>query len=196
LELEEGFTVVATARDGSEACEMAKRYQPDVLLLDIRMPVMDGVQCIRRIRPDCPQTKIIMLTTFNDDEYIMGALADGANGYLLKDIEVEKLVEAIRDAAAGNLILPPAVALKLSEGLSKIARSRRKDDVAKELGFTDREKEIAEMMVQGFTNKQISSALYISEGTVRNYISSIYEKIGVSDRAQAVLYIKERINGE
>lgn len=195
LELEEDFKVVATAKDGLEACEMVKRYQPEVLLLDIRMPEMDGVKCIKKIKDACPLTKILMLTTFNDDEYIIEALADGANGYLLKDIEVEKLVEAVRDVAAGKMILPPAVALKLSEGLLKISQKKKEDTLAEGLGFSDREKEIARMMVQGFTNRQISLALYISEGTVRNYISSVYEKVGISDRTQVVLYLKGRILG-
>lgn len=193
LDLEEDFIVVATAGNGHEACEAAKRYPAEVMLLDIRMPEMDGVACIKKIKEYCPQLKIIMLTTFNNDDYIIGALADGASGYILKDIEVEKLTEAIKDAVKGKMILPPEVALKLSEGLSKISMKKKESVIAEELGFSDREKEIANMMVQGFTNKQISSRFCISEGTVRNYISSIYDKIGINDRTQAVLYIKERI---
>jgi DNA-binding NarL/FixJ family response regulator len=192
LELEEDFKVVATARDGNEACELAERYLPQVLLLDVRMPAMDGVQCIKKIKKFSSCIKIIMLTTFNDEEYIMDALADGANGYLLKDIEVEKLVEAIRDVVVGKMILPPIVALKLSEGLSKISHRKKEDALAEELNFSEREKEVSRLMVQGFSNRQIASVLYISEGTARNYISSIYEKIGIRDRTQAVLYLKER----
>lgn len=191
LDLEKGFEVIGTAADGEEAVRMVDNLSPDVLLLDIRMPVMDGVECIKAIRRKYRDMKVIMLTTFNDEEYIMEALANGANGYLLKDIEIDKLVESIRDAVSGKMIIPPTVAAKLAEGLSKINSWRNGPEKDLLPGLSERELEIAGMMVQGFTNKQISSALYISEGTVRNYISGIYNKIGISDRTKAVLYLKE-----
>lgn len=192
LSLEKDIEVVGTARNGMEVCRMADSLYPDILLLDIRMPEMDGVECTKVIKKECPGTKVLILTTFNDDEYIIEALANGASGYILKDIEVEKLVEAIHDAVQGKIIMLSEVAAKLAQGLSKISsRNREEGDISCDLDLSERERDIARMMVQGFTNKQISSALYMSEGTVRNYISNIYSKIGTGDRTQAVLFMKD-----
>jgi len=192
LSLEKDLEVVGTARNGEEACRMAELLYPDVLLLDIRMPEMDGVECTKIVKKKCPGTKVIILTTFNDDEYIIEALANEASGYILKDIEVEKLIEAIHDAVQGKMIMLPEVAAKLAQGLSKIsARKREKENISCDLDLSERERDIAGMMVQGFTNRQISSALYMSEGTVRNYISNIYSKLGTGDRTQAVLFMKD-----
>ena len=193
LELEKDLEVTGTARNGNEAVRMTEIMKPDVLLLDIRMPEMDGVECIKTVKKHHPEVKVIMLTTFNDDEYIVEALANGASGYILKDIELDKLIEAIHDAVEGKLIIYPEVAAKLAEGLSKLpSRKKEAEDSGWDCGFTEREREIACMMVQGFTNRQISSALYMSDGTVRNYISNIYSKIGIADRTQAVLFLKEK----
>ena len=191
LELEEDLTVCGMARNGLEAVELADRLKPELVLLDIRMPEMDGVECVKIIKEKHPGIKIIMLTTFNDDEYIMKAIANGADGYLLKDIEVEKLVDAIHDAYSGKMIMPPAVYAKLAEGLGRLNSPKKEAAEKLPMDLSDREREICSMMVQGFNNKQIAMALYISEGTVRNYISSIYSKIGIGDRTRAVLYLKE-----
>lgn len=191
LEHEKDIEVVGTGKSGLEAVNLAKLHKPDVMLLDIRMPEMNGVEAVRLIKEKCPDTKVIMLTTFNDDEYIIEALANGASGYLLKDIEIEKLIATVHDAVEGRVIMPSEVASKLAEGLAKLQLKKKENYSREELGFSEREKEIASMMVQGFTNKQIASALFISEGTVRNYISSIYSKINIGDRTQAVLYLKE-----
>lgn len=191
LSLEEDFEVIGTASNGVEAIRMVEKYIPDVVLLDIRMPEMDGVTCIKNIKRIYPDMKVIMLTTFNDEEYIIEALANGASGYFLKDIEMDKLVQTIRDCAEGKTIMPHDVALKLAEGLSRMSSSKKKEMDKSELDLSEREFELSSMMVQGFTNKQISMMIHISEGTVRNYISNIYSKIGISDRTQAVLYLKE-----
>lgn len=191
LDLEEDIEVIGTAVNGIEALEAIKTLEPDVLLLDIRMPVMDGVECVREVKRICTTTRIIMLTTFNDDEYIINAIAAGACGYLLKDIEVPELIEAIHDAVAGKMVMPQKVVSKLSEGLSKVIKEKNENVVAGQFDLTDREKEIAKMMAQGFSNKQMATILYISEGTLRNYISSVYSKIGISDRTQAALYLRE-----
>ncbi len=191
IDLEKDFNVVGTARNGREAIHMADSLKPDIILMDIRMPELDGVESIKAIKVKHPAVKVLMLTTFNDDEYIMQALAAGASGYLLKDIEVDSLLESIRSACADNLVMPAAVAAKLAEGLKKIVSRRAGNPGLDRLCLTDREKEIARMLVQGFTNRQISAALYLSEGTARNYISAIYEKIGTSERTKAVLYLKE-----
>ncbi len=191
LSLEQDLEVVGTARNGVEACRMSEVLQPDILLLDIRMPEMNGVECTGIIKQRCPQAKVIILTTFNDDEYIIEALANGASGYVLKDIEVEKLIEAIHDAVEGKLVMRSDVADRLARGLSRISvKKHEEENNCCNLDLSGREMDIARMMVQGFTNRQISSALYMSEGTVRNYISSIYSKIGIGDRTQAVLYMK------
>lgn len=191
LDLEEDIEVIGTAGNGVEAFEAVKRLNPDILLLDIRMPVMGGVECVREVKRICTITKIIMLTTFNDDEYIINAIAAGACGYLLKDMEVAELIEAIHDAFAGKMVMPPKVISKLSEGLSKVIKEKNEHVVVDQFGFSDREKEIAKMMAQGFSNKQMSTILYLSDGTLRNYISSIYSKIEIKDRTQAVLYLRE-----
>ena len=193
LDLEEDFEVIGTAVNGFEALDAVKKLRPDILLLDIRMPGMGGVECVREMKRINSSTKVIMLTTFNDDEYIINAIAAGACGYLLKDLEVSELIEAIHDAIADKMILPPKVASKLVDGLSKLTAEKNECLSIRQLGFSDREKEIAKMLVQGFSNRQMSTVLYISEGTLRNYISSIYSKIGISDRTQAVLYLRERI---
>jgi DNA-binding NarL/FixJ family response regulator len=192
INMDESLEVVAAAANGLEAVNLVEMYHPQVVLMDIRMPVMDGVESIKIIKTKFPEVKVIMLTTFNDEKYIIEALAHGASGYLLKDIEIDKLIKTLKDAAAGQTILPNAVAAKLAEGLSKLSHNKKAETDVSDLDFSEREKEISSMMVQGFTNKQISMALYISEGTVRNYISSIYSKINISDRTQAVLYLKEK----
>lgn len=191
IDLESDMKVVATAVNGLEAVNLAMALQPDVILMDIRMPEMDGVESVRIIKEKYPQVRIIMLTTFNEDEYIIDALAAGACGYLLKDTEVEKLLEAVRDAVNDKMVIPPAVAAKLAQGLAKLNTSKKDSISCDKSMLSERELEIAAMLVHGFTNKQISTALYISEGTVRNYISGIYGKLGVNDRTNAVIYLKE-----
>lgn len=193
LDLETNIRVCGVARNGVEAVGMISSLKPEVVLLDIRMPEMDGVQCTRVIKTDFPEIKVLMLTTFDDEEYIMNALAFGASGYILKDIEMNKLIEAILDVSQGKMVMPSQVAAKLARGLSKkISVKGICDTGGAEIDLTEREREIAGMLVQGFTNRQISAALYISEGTVRNYISNIYSKIGIGDRTKAVLYLKEK----
>lgn len=189
IDLEEDMEVVATAGDGKTAYELACRLRPDIALLDIRMPVMDGVESARLIKKDCPGVIVIMLTTFNDEEYIIRALSYGANGYLLKDIQADLLLETIKNSASGNLFMTAPVAAKLSSGLSSIYMSSAASCM-KPPDFSDREKEIAGLIEKGMSNRQIASSLYLSEGTVKNYISEIYAKIGVKDRGKAILEIR------
>lgn len=194
LNLTDGLKVVATAANGDEACQIAETFRPNVLLLDIRMPGMDGIECISHVRRCSPDTKILILTTFNEDQYIVTALASGASGFLLKEIEVPKLVEAIFDAAAGKTILPQEITAALAKYLSghgASSEAHNNKHVSVLASLTPREQEIARMLSQGFTNHQIASALYLSEGTVRNFLSSIYAKLHVKDRTQAALYLKE-----
>ena len=190
LDLEKDLSVIATAANGKEALlSLNSITLPDLILLDIRMPEMDGVETVKQIKQFHPEIKVLMLTTFNDEEYVIEALANGANGYVLKDIEIEKLVEAIHDAIDEKMVLPPSVAAKLAAGLHKIIPQKPSPALAE---LSEREKEIATMLTQGFSNKQIATALFISEGTVRNYISNIYSKIEVKDRTNAILYFKNQ----
>lgn len=191
IDLNEDMEVIATAVNGIEAFELVKRFEPDILLADIRMPEADGVECVRKMKSIGSATKVIMLTTFNDEEYIINAIAAGALGYLLKDMEVAELIEAIHSAAAGKLVMPPAVVTKLADKLSVMVEENSRKNIPEKFQFSDREKEIAKMVAQGFSNKQIATVLYISEGTIRNYISDIYTKIGISDRTKAVLYLRD-----
>ena len=190
LDLEESINVISAVGSGKEALlGLDQNATLDLVLLDIRMPEMNGVETVKLIKENYPELKVLMLTTFNDEEYIMEALANGANGYVLKDIEIEKLVEAIHDAIGEKMILPPSVAAKLAQGLLKVSPQKKSSALA-ELELSEREKEIAIMLTQGFSNKQIAIGLFISEGTVRNYISNIYSKIGVNDRTNAVISLK------
>lgn len=191
LDLEEDLEVIGTAVNGREAFDLVKELEPDILLIDIQMPEVDGVECVRKMKNICSHTKVLMLTTFNDEEYIINALAAGALGYLLKDMEITELIEAIHDAVDGKLVMPPVVVSKLAERLSKVVDEKNKRNLPERFYFSDREKEIVKMIAQGFSNKQIATILYISEGTVRNYISNIYTKIGISDRTKAVLYLRD-----
>jgi len=159
----------------------------DVMLLDIRMPNLNGVEAVKEIKRINSKVKIIMLTTFDDEEYIIEAIANGANGYLFKDIEYDQLVNHIRSVSNGQYMIPPKVAQILA--LKLINNEKRKDEL-KQYNFTVRELEMIELLKEGFTNKQISTALCISDGTVKNYISSIYNKTDINNREALVIFLK------
>lgn len=188
LELEDNFRVVGTAKDGEEVLGFCKKDSPNLVLMDIRMPKMDGVKCTKILKSLYPEIVVLILTTFNDVDYIVEALNYGAAGYILKDIEGDELVKAINDACKGSLMLPSSVAKKLVEKLSEnsIIKPKEKNIL---LDFSEREIEIAKMLSMGFNNRQIASSLFISEGTVKNYISNIYSKLGTSDRTAAAVEI-------
>lgn len=185
LETHGDIRVVGEAGNGRQACEQTRALRPDVVLMDIRMPELDGVEATRLIKLDFPQTVIIILTTFDDDEYIIKAMTYGAAGYLLKDIGSEKLIEAIHDGLRGGIILPGRVAAKIT---SRLALTTTPEITSND--FTEREKDIIRLIMQGYGNKEIAQALFLSVGTVKNYISQIYVKIEVNDRASAVLHFK------
>jgi len=195
LQLEEDIQVVATAENGEEACRLVRIHDPDLVLMDIRMPVMNGIDAVKKLRAESPHTKVLVLTTFDEDEYIIEALASGAVGFLLKDIPTEKLTQAIREAARGEIMLPSAIAVKLAARLSAPLPGRppapRPRGRASDLKFTNRELSIIALMVEGRTNREIAQLLFMSEGTVKNYISAIYDKIGTNDRTQAVIWLKD-----
>ncbi len=182
LGLKEDISVVGEAGDGREACELARQTKPDVVLMDIRMPNMDGVEAAKVIKSELPKTAVIMLTTFDDDEYVIKAMTYGASGYLLKDIDSDKLIEAVRDGAGGSIILPGRIAAKITSHLSGSGNES--------YDFSERETEIIRLLTAGKSNAEIANTLYLSIGTVKNYVSQIYLKLDVKDRANAVIVLK------
>jgi DNA-binding NarL/FixJ family response regulator len=187
LSKNEKFKVMATGENGRDAYKLCTEFSIDVMLLDIKMPVMDGVEATKLIKRDFPHIKIIILTTFNDDEYIFDALKYGASGYLLKDATMEKIVEAILEAHNGNVLIQPNVAKKMVDMFSKMTTEEvERDSRIDEL--TEREKEIMKKLGEGMSNKEISESLYISEGTVKNHITSILNKLDLRDRTQLALF--------
>ena len=187
------FEVVGIAADGVEAVELTEKLKPDVILMDIRMPNMTGVIATQEITRRRPDVKILILTTFDDSDYILNAINNGASGYLLKDTSSSALIDAIKNAYAGDTILPAKIAKRIADA-AKMVSSDREIKLKRRFGFSDREVEIAIMLYEGFTNKQIANALKLSDGTSRNYISSIYVKMECDNRTDAVKLMKETIN--
>ncbi|MDE5788889.1 MAG: response regulator transcription factor [Clostridia bacterium] len=190
LETSGDITVAGVAGDGGEAVALAESLKPDVVLMDIRMPNMNGVAATKKIKEVLPDCKIIILTTFDDSDYILSAINNGASGYLLKDIGSTALIDAIRNAYAGDTILPSKIAKKITDAALMVS-SDREIKLKRAYGLSDREAGIAMMILEGFTNRQIASALKLSDGTSRNYISTIYLKLGVENRTAAIAKIKE-----
>lgn len=186
LELEDDFEVCGVAKDGREAFALCRENQPDLVLMDIRMPVMDGVLGTRLIKEHFPAVRVVILTTFKDDAYIREALKNGAEGYILKSQPSDSIMESLRAVAKGNIVLERDVGLSLSAML----KENRKESLA---GFelTPREAEILALVGQGLTNREIAAKLYLSEGTVRNYVTGLLEKLGLRDRTQlAIFYLQ------
>lgn len=184
--------VVGIASDGFEALDLLEKCAPDVILMDIRMPNMNGVIATQEVKRRHPEVKVLILTTFDDSDYILNAINNGASGYLLKDTSAAALIDAIKSAYAGDTILPAKIARRIVDA-ARMVSSDREIKLKRRFGLSDREVEIAIMIYEGFTNKQIASALKLTDGTARNYISAIYEKIGSSSRSDAVERMKEAI---
>lgn len=185
--------VVGIAADGFEALAMLEKQKPDVILMDIRMPNMNGVIATQEVKRRHPEVKVLILTTFDDSDYILNAINNGASGYLLKDTSSSALIDAIKNAYAGDTILPAKIARRIADA-AKMVSTDREIRLKRAFAFSDREVEIAVMIYEGFTNKQIASALKLTDGTSRNYISAIYVKLGVSSRSEAVAKMKEAIS--
>jgi DNA-binding NarL/FixJ family response regulator len=186
-----GFEVVGEAADGEEAVRMAAEYAPDVVLMDLRMPVLDGVGATRRIAQNPRAPRIVVLTTFDDDASVFDALRAGALGYLLKDTQSVRLVEAVELAARGHAWLQPSVAAKVVSEFARSPPAPGKRDVAADLGLSEREVAVLRELAGGVSNKEIAIALRIAEGTVKNHVTNIFGKLKVHDRTQAALRARE-----
>lgn len=189
LALAADIEIVGQAADGQEAIDLARRLRPDVILMDIQMPRVNGIAATQAIKAAQPEIKIIMLTTFSDDEYLMAGLRAGAIGYLLKDMPSEQLAEAIRSAARGQSPIGPEMARKLVNLFTQAPSSAPKSTVVSEL--SEREIEVLRLIAAGSSNKEIAEQLFIAEGTAKNHVSNILSKLEARDRAQAVARAKE-----
>ncbi|MCX8095006.1 MAG: response regulator transcription factor [Caldisericia bacterium] len=190
LQMEDGFCVIGEASNGKEAYELYIKLKPDIVLMDIQMPVMNGVEAIKKIKEVDSQAKIIILTTFDDDQYVYDGLKSGALGYILKDISIEKLSETIRIVYEGGALIEPSITKKILSELSKIEKPQiKKEALIEELSL--RELEILKLISKGYTNQDIADKLNLSVGTVKNYVTIILQKIGARDRTEAALIAKE-----
>ena len=184
LNLEKDFQVIGAAQDGAEALELAAQKQPDLILMDLKMPIMNGIEATRQIRAKFPHIKILVLTTYDDDEWVFDAIRAGASGYLLKDTSRQKIVEAIRGTMDGKSFVDPAIAGKL---LNQVASRQTQPASILTDKLTERELDVLRLIAKGINNGEIAAQLHLSEGTVRNHVSAILEKLGVSDRTQAAV---------
>jgi DNA-binding NarL/FixJ family response regulator len=191
LEVHDDLEVVGEAGNGEEALARIREARPDVVLMDLRMPVLDGVAATRRLSEAHPECRVIVLTTFDDDEDVFEALRAGAVGYLLKDVPSARLAEAIRAAARGESFLEPSVAAKVVAEFSRLSRSvpARSPDLAEPL--TERELEVLRLLARGHSNREIAERLVIAEGTVKNHVTRVFGKLGVPDRTRAAIKARE-----
>lgn len=210
LRVQHGISVVGTATNGQEALEQAVTLQPDVILMDVRMPIMDGVEATIEILRQMPSCYILMLTTFDDDTYVRDALRAGARGYLLKDLPAQDLANAVRAVSQGVYQFDASVIERMIEAYRRPNTSQQSEtkermtsplpttktnatpDSPSAAGLTNREIEILRLIAAGATNREVADQLVISEGTVKNHLSNIFGRLGLRDRTQAVMYARER----
>jgi DNA-binding NarL/FixJ family response regulator len=191
LSVQPDIAIVGEAGNGEEALRLAGTLRPDVVLMDLRMPVLDGVAATRQLHATRLECRVIILTTFDDDDYVFDGLRAGAVGYLLKDVSSEKLVEAIRAAARGESFLQPSVAAKVVAEFTRLSDlSPRRADILIE-PLSERELQVLRLLANGLSNREIAESVVIAEGTVKNHITSILNKLGVRDRTQAALKARE-----
>jgi DNA-binding NarL/FixJ family response regulator len=200
LEAEDGVTVAGEAGDGAEAVELARRVRPDVVLMDIRMPGTDGIEATRRITAAEPGVRVLVLTTFDLDEYAFGALQAGASGFLLKDVRPHELVAAVRTVASGDAVVSPRVTRRLLEEYARqlpVADAGadpdadRADRYPQLASLTEREREVLAVVAQGLSNTEIAASLFVSETTVKSHVGRILAKLGLRDRVQIVVLAYE-----
>jgi DNA-binding NarL/FixJ family response regulator len=192
LSVQPNFLVVGEAENGEQALEQVSRLKPDVVLMDLRMPVMDGVTATRRLNTLYPECRVIVLTTFDDDENVFEGLRAGALGYLLKDAPSEKLFEAIRAAARDESFLQPSVAAKVVAEFTRLARQApARQELEPVEPLSERELDVLRLLAGGASNREIAAHLVLAEGTVKNHITNILAKLGVNDRTQAALKARD-----
>ncbi len=185
LERETDITVVGQASDGAEAVRLVEQLQPDVVVMDVRMPVMGGIEATKAIKQRFPVVEVLVMTAFEDDEFVFTLLEAGASGYLLKTAPVKELVKAIHEVADGQSALDPVIARKVVRQISGGAARQKQQDAYEAL--TEREQEVLKLLAEGKTNKEIAEALIISDRTVQTHLSNIFSKMGVGSRTEAVL---------
>jgi DNA-binding NarL/FixJ family response regulator len=190
LDIQPGISVVGTASDGRDAIDQALALDPDVVLMDVRMPAMDGIEAVAVLGRRAPRCRVVMLTTFDDEEYVVQALRAGASGYLLKDRPARELADAVRLAHAGVVQFDPAAAARLTAALDRRPTSGPPLDQAGQ-PLTAREIEVLRLVATGSTNREIAQRLYLSEGTVKNHLSRILGRLGLRDRTQAAIYARD-----
>jgi DNA-binding NarL/FixJ family response regulator len=192
LALEPGFEIAAEAENGQRAVTLAQLHQPDVILMDLRMPLMGGVEATRQVLAKAPAARVVVLTTFEEDEEIFAALRAGAVGYLLKACSAEKLCDAVRAAAQGTSVLEPSVAARMLAELNRLAtREEKRETQPLADPLSEREREVLKLLGAGCSNKEIGGRLNIAEGTVKNHMTNVLGKLGVLDRTQAALKARE-----
>jgi DNA-binding NarL/FixJ family response regulator len=179
--------VVGEAGDGQQALERAAALAPDVVLMDLHMPVLDGIATTRRLRVEQPGVRVLALTTFDEDEDVFAALRAGALGYLLKDVSSDRLVEAVLAAARGESVLQPSVAAKVVARFAQLDDAPRSRPQPLVVPLTDRELDVLRLLADGCSNREIATALFLAEGTVKNHVTNVLGKLGARDRTQAAL---------
>jgi len=190
LDADDGLEVVGEATDGATAVSLAAEHHPDVVVMDIRMPVMDGIEATRRIVADDPTIRVLVLTTFDLDEYAFGALRAGASGFLLKDVRPEELTKAIRTVASGDAVVSPRITRRLLDEYSQLLTPRGHDKSADNYlaALTGRECEVLTALAEGLSNAEIAARLFVTEATVKTHVGNILAKLGLRDRLQAVVF--------
>jgi DNA-binding NarL/FixJ family response regulator len=189
IESDSILRVVGEAADGHEAVALTRALKPDIVLMDIRMPILDGIEATRRIVKDGAKSRVVILTTFGLDEYVLGALRAGASGFVLKEAPPEEILEAIHVVASGDALIAPAVTRTVIEELGR--RPVRAELADKLGGLTPREREVLDLVAQGMSNAEIAATLIVGEGTVKTHFAHLLAKLGVRDRVQAVVFAYE-----
>ncbi|WP_297439348.1 response regulator transcription factor [uncultured Clostridium sp.] len=188
LSLDDEINILAEGENGRDAIKLTNELNPDVILMDIRMPIMNGVDATLEIKSQFPNSKILILTTFNDNDYIFDSLKNGASGYLLKDASPDEIIDAVKTIYKGNLLIHSDVASKLSELLATPSPKKIQADFDLSV-LTEREKDVALLISKGLSNKDISKTLFLSEGTIKNYVTKILDKLEVDNRTELALLI-------